>query len=188
MSSVDSIWADMKTESNVALKPKTTKIGFVSEHACKSSKKEKKEKKVNKEKKVTKSEILAGLHTKSHTPSDSDDTAIATMKDGDIPELKMSGDELVMRLQRPIQQTKDENLTVRRAALETIHELVCVRLKDKLSDHTMVYDYSLFMCCISQTFNQEVFFLITTASLLLYVHSLLLVCRRCCWTSCLRPC
>lgn len=72
--SVDSIWADMKTESNVALKPKTTKIGFVSEHACKSTKKsssgQKKEKKAGKEKKVTKSEILAGLHTKPQTPSD----------------------------------------------------------------------------------------------------------------------
>jgi hypothetical protein len=82
MSSVDSIWADMKKESNIVLQPKTSKIGFVSEKACNSSQ-EKKKKSSNKSSqkkdkksldnqasKVTKSTILAEIQTPSHTPSE----------------------------------------------------------------------------------------------------------------------
>lgn len=158
-SSIESIWADMKKESDVSTQTKTTKIGFVSEHACNSSQdKEKKskkgssgsnlssdknkKKKGNKtnhksettEKRVTKSEILAGLRTPSQLPPD---TLTVAVKEEDIPELKMSGEELVMRLQRPIQQTKDESLNVRRSALQLIHDLICIKLKDKLDDKTM---------------------------------------------------
>ncbi len=47
-------------------------------------------------------------------------------------------DELLARLQRPIQQTGDDNVAVRRAALQALRDLFLVALLDQLPDPALV--------------------------------------------------
>ncbi len=49
-----------------------------------------------------------------------------------------SNEELLAKLQRPIQQTNDENLSVRRTALQALHDLFVIDLADKLPESVLV--------------------------------------------------
>jgi hypothetical protein len=140
MSSVDSIWADMQKESKIVMtEKKKEKIGIVTKQSCKSSavKKTKKSEKVIKAKKDKKANIENCLNLVSYVSQAEDTIGAESNEGGEPPELSMTPEELVMRLQRPIQQTKDENLSIRRSAMQYLHDLLLHKLKDKLPDSTM---------------------------------------------------
>jgi len=138
MSSVDSIWADMQKESSLSKE----KLDLVSKKKSSLNKKKGKSKKEKKEKKNVMDVLNLSVNecnasqveiVPESTPSSNNDTTNDTTN----ILLNMSGEDLIARLQRPIQQTQDEKLSVRKVAMESIHNLVCVELKDRLPDATM---------------------------------------------------